>query len=148
MESTHSVESQQLLGVVRGIRNRYRAKRALLGAAIAVAGSWIFVATAAYLLSVFKYSDNAILAARIGSGVAILGLVLWFVVRPFLPKLADTTVALYLEEHEKSLKASVITAVEMQSGAAVPGEGQRSPLLLDRLTRSALKRVHDAGDGK
>ena len=40
MESVHGLPSEQaqLLGVVRGVRNRYRAKRALRGAAITVAG--------------------------------------------------------------------------------------------------------------
>ena len=41
MESVHGVGSDQsqLLGIVRGVRSRYRAKRALRGAAITVAAS-------------------------------------------------------------------------------------------------------------
>src|SRR3954468_5631766 len=99
-----STQAVELLGVVRGVRNRYRVKRALLGAAIAVGGSWVVLAISAYLLNAAKYSDNAVLAARFASGAVIAGLVFWFVVRPFLPKLGDEQVALYLEEHETSLK--------------------------------------------
>ena len=59
MESTHSLASQELLGVVRGVRNRYRAKLALRGAAIAVAGTWVTLALATYAANSLKYSDNA-----------------------------------------------------------------------------------------
>ena len=147
MESTHSLASQELLGVVRGVRTRYRAKILLRGAAIAVAGTWVTLALATYGANTFKYSDNAVLGARILTALVTLGLIGWFVVRPLLPKLGDDKVALYLEEHERSLKASLITAVEVNAGRAwtnVP----RSPALTDRLTSSALKRAHAANDGR
>src|SRR3954463_130475 len=147
MESTHSLASQELLGVVRGVRNRYRAKILLRGAAIVVAGTWVTLALATYAANTFKYSDNSVLGARILTGLVALGLIGWFLVRPLLPKLGDDKVALYLEEHERSLKASLITAVEVNAGRAwtnVP----RSPALTDRLTASALKRAHAAGDGR
>ncbi len=147
MESTHSLASQELLGVVRGVRTRYRAKILLRGAAIAVAGTWVTLALATYGANTFKYSDNAVLGARILTALVTLGLIGWFVVRPLLPKLGDDKVALYLEEHERSLKASLITAVEVNAGREwtnVP----RSPALTDRLTSSALKRAHAANDGR
>src|SRR4051812_48534675 len=101
MESTHAVASEQLLGVVRGVRIRYRAKRALRGGAIALAGSWLAFATSAYVVSALKYSDGAVMGGRVVAGLVSLALIAWFVVRPLLPRLADETVALYLEEHEQ-----------------------------------------------
>ena len=83
-----STQAVELLGVVNRVRNRYRIRRALLGAAIAVGGSWAVLAISAYLVNAAKYSDNAILMARVGSGAVILGLVS-FVVHPFLPTLGD-----------------------------------------------------------
>ena len=151
MESVHGLPSEQsqLLGVVRGVRNRYRAKRALRGAAITVAAGWLVLVAAAYTMSFFKYSDASVLACRIVAGVAILALAVWFVILPLLPRLRDEQVAMYLEEHEKSLKATVITAVEMQNGTGLTaGSGLRSPAFIQRLTRAALERVHVAGDGK
>src|SRR6476659_527225 len=108
MESIHGLPSEQsqLLGVVRGVRNRYRAKRALRGAAIAIAASWAVLLVASYAMSVLKYGDSAVLWTRILSIVAILGIIVRFVVRPLLPKFRDDQVALYLEEHEQSLRAS------------------------------------------
>ena len=150
MESIHGRPSDQtqLLGVVRGIRNRYRVKRALRGAAITVAGSWLVLALAAYVMSVFKYGDSAVLWTRIVAILAIVAIVIRFFIRPLLPKFRDEQVALYLEEHEKSLRATVITAVEMQNSGRAQDASLRSPAILERLTRSALDRVHKTGDGR
>ncbi len=150
MESVHgtSGEQSQLLGVVRGVRARYRAKLALRGAAITIAAGWALVALGGVLMNAFHYADGVVLAVRIVAIATILGMTAWFIVRPLLPKLHDEQVALYLEEHERSLKASVITAVEMQNSASAATIPMRSPALIDRLTRTALERVRLAGDGK
>ena len=84
MESTHSIASQELIGVVRGVRNRYRAKLALRGAAIVIAGTWVTLALATYAANTLKYSDGALLTARIVSALVALGLIAWFLVRPLL----------------------------------------------------------------
>ena len=151
MESVHGAEgarATELLGVVRGVRGRYRAKHLLRGAAITVAGGWLVVAASAYVMNLLKYSDGAVLGARIVAVAAIVALVVRFIVLPLRPKLGDEQVALYLEEHERSLKATVITAVEMQRGGAAGAQTTRSPALVDRLTSAALERVHGAGDGR
>jgi len=150
MESAHgtSIPSEQLIGVVRGVRNRYRTKRALRGAAITVAVSWAILAASAYVMNATRYSEGVVLGTRIVALLAILAVAIWFIVRPLLPKFGDDQVALYLEEHEHSLKASVITAVEMQRPGAGPTGAMRSPVLIDRLTRAAVDRVHKANDGR
>ena len=150
MESVHgsSREQSQLLGVVRDVRTRYRLKLALRGAAIAIAAGWALIALGGVLMNAFHYADGVVMAVRIVAIASILGMVAWFIVRPLLPKLHDEQVALYLEENERSLNASVITAVEMQSGARAAALPSRSPALIDRLTRTALERVRLAGDGK
>src|SRR3954471_7663839 len=121
MESAHGLRSDesQLLGVVRGVRDRYRAKRALRGAAITVAASWAVLLAAAYVMRAFSYADPAVLWTRIGAMVAIAAIIYRFFVRPLLPKFRDEQVALYLEEHERSLRAAVLTAVEMRDGGGV-----------------------------
>jgi hypothetical protein len=150
MESVHgmSPEQSQLRSVVRGVRNRYRAKRLLRGAAITVAGGWVIAAAAAYAMSVWHYADAAVLAGRIVTVIAVLALAAWFIVRPLWPRLRDEQVALYLEEHERSLRAAVVTAVEMHGAASVSNGPARSPALIERLTRAAVERVHKTGDGK
>src|SRR5215467_845795 len=122
MESVHGLPSEQsqLLEVVRGVRNRYRVKRALRGGAITVAASWAVLAAASYAMSILKYGDGAVLWTRIIAIVAIIAIAVRFLVWPLRPKFTDNQVALYLEEHEKSLRATVITAVEMHSPAETP----------------------------
>ena len=150
MESAHGpgVPSEQLIGVVRGVRNRYRAKRALRGAAITVAAAWAILALSAYAMNALKYGDGAVITIRILSLIAIAAIAIVFIVLPLRPKFEDKQVAMYLEEHEQSLKASVITAVEMQDSRLASASTLRSPALIERLTRAALERVHRANDGR
>src|SRR5215831_18694262 len=101
MESVHggsglTSEQSQLLGVVRGIRNRYRAKRALRGAAITVAITWVTFVLLGYVMSALKYSHASVLWGRIIAFLALAASAAWFVVRPMLPKFRDEQVALYL----------------------------------------------------
>ena len=80
------IPSEQLIGVVRGVRNRYRAKRALRGAAITVAASWAILAASAYVMNAIALSDGAVLGARIIALLAIVAVAVWFIVLPLLPQ--------------------------------------------------------------
>ena len=137
MESVHGMSSEQseLLGVVRGVRNRYRAKIALRGAAITLAAALVMFAISAYAMNAFKYSDGVVITARVSTLLIVVALAVWLIILALRPKLRDEQVALYLEEHERSLNAAVVTAVEMRNAA--PAGGMRSPALIDRLTRAA-----------
>jgi len=148
MESVHGMSSEQseLLGVVRGVRNRYRTKIALRGAAITLATAFALFALSAYAMHALKYSDGVVITARVLTLLVVAAVAIWFVVLPLRPKWRDEQVALYLEENERSLNAAVVTAVEMRTGA--PTGGMRSPALIERLTRAALDRVHRANDGR
>ena len=79
---------------------------------------------------------------------AVAGLVVRFIVLPSLPRLRDSQVALYLEEHEPTLDGSVVTAVEMRDGSIAMRGALRSPALIDRLTSGALDRVRGVSDGR
>src|SRR5262245_17589981 len=148
MESVHGMSSEQseLVGVVRGVRNRYGALVALSGAAITLGAAFALFAISAYAMNAFKYSDGVVITARVVTLLIVAALAVWFIVLPLRPKLRDEQVALYLEEHERTLNATVVTAVEMRSSA--PAGAMRSPALIDRLTRAALDRVHRANDGR
>src|SRR6185312_2245655 len=102
---------------------------------------------ASYAMNVFKYTDGAVIGARVVAILAIIAVIVRFVVMPLRPRLRDEQVALYLEENERSLNASVVTAVEMRAAPASAGV-LRSPALIERLTRHALDRVHSANDGR
>jgi len=110
----NGIPSEQLIGVVRGVRNATARNARCGGGAVTVAASWAILAASAYAMSALHYGDGAVLATRIVSLLAIRRGSR--VVSSVLPLRQNSArpVALYLEEHEHSLKASVTPAVEMQ----------------------------------
>src|SRR5437764_1453096 len=158
MEATHPFPDRaRLTGVVHGVRNRWRMKRALRGASVVLAAGFVLLAGSAYLLDRLHYGHTAVIVTRIVVLVAIAILAGVFVLAPLLPKRkpSDRRVALYLEEHAPSLDAALLTAVELQEieAAAAKEDDLRarrpvSATLLAHLTRTALERVHTIDDGK
>ena len=159
MESTHPLASDgaSLTGVVHGVRDRWRLKRALRGASIVLAAAFVLLAGSAYVLDKLHYGHTALVVTRgiVLLIVAVLAAV--FVGVPLLPRRrpSDRRVALYLEEHAPSLDAAVLTAVELQereakadAGDAIRTRRPVSSTLLTHLTRTALERVHSIDDGR
>ena len=148
MESIHgiSADSGQLSGIVRGVLTRWRLKRALHGATIAVAASFLVLAATALAMHLLRYSDGAVFAGRAVAVVAIVALLVRFVVRPVLARPRDEQVALYIEEHEPTLEGAMITAVDVSasSGAAK----LLSPAIGARVLRSAIERIRRLEDGR
>lgn len=149
-----SSDSARLTDVVHGVRDRWRLKRALRGAAIVLAAAFVLLAASALVLDGLHYGHNAVVVVRTIVLLAVAALAAVLVVVPLLPKRtpSDHTVALYLEEHEPSLDAAVLTAVELQEREARAEEMRRrgpiSPSLRDQLTHNALERVHRIDDGR
>src|SRR4051812_32614233 len=118
MEQVHGVGAQSdLLGVVRGVRARWRLKHALRGLTITIALSFSVYVVLAFAVKGANYADGAVITARLVSLLALLFFGVWFVIRPLLPKVANERVALYLEEHEPSLEGALVTAVEMDAAS-------------------------------
>jgi hypothetical protein len=148
METVHGIGSEAgLLGVVRGVRSRWRLKRALRGAAITVAGSFVVYVAVAFALHAANYSDVAVLIARIACLAVLIAMTVRFVILPLRPKVRDEQVALYLEEHEPTLEGALFTAVEVDN-AARSGVAPRSVGLAQRLTDTALDRARTVDGGR
>src|SRR5512134_4168045 len=110
----------ELISVIRQVRTRWRMKLALRGA-VGVAGLGALVLLAgAFGLEAARFSAGAIVTFRIVTVAAFLGLAAFLLVRPLLRRVNDEQVALYLEEHEPSLQAEIVSAVEAsrQPGAS------------------------------
>src|SRR5256885_13659844 len=158
MEATHPFPDRaRLTGVVHGVRNRWRMKRALRGASIVLAAAFALLAGSAYLLDRLHYGHTAMVVTRLVVLVTVAILAAILVVAPLLPKRkpSDRRVALYLEEHAPSLDAALLTAVELQereakadAGDAIRTRRPVSSTLLTHLTRTALERVHSIDDGR
>jgi hypothetical protein len=123
-----------LVVVIREVRRRWRMKLALRGAAIAVACIAVALVLSAMTLQWMRFSAESILAFRIvlAGAIAVVGYV--FLARPLLRRVTDEQVALYLEEHEPSLEAAIISAVEAEH----EGVSSQSPALVRKLVATSL----------
>ncbi|HXG89708.1 MAG TPA: DUF4175 family protein [Vicinamibacterales bacterium] len=134
-----------LLDVVRQVRKRWRMKLALRGVVGFLAALALALIGSAYALESLRFSAASILAFRIVLAVATAGLAGWFLLRPMMRTVSDEQVALYLEEHEPSLEATIITALEAERAGRA---SDSSPALVRRLVEAAVQRIHQIESGR
>ena len=143
MEARQMTDRRRVLDIIRSVRTRWRLRVAFKGLAIVLA-----TGTAAFLLSAFglnalRFAPPAVLGFRLAAWATVTVLAYLYLVRPLRRKLGDEHVALYLEEHEPSLEATLLAAVEAERS------GERySPALVKGLVRAAVERAHAVDDGR
>src|SRR4051812_42443785 len=135
----------ELVDIIRQVRRRWRMKLALRGALGVVGLGVLVILLSAYGLESWRFSAGAIIAFRVIVGVALAGLVAYLLVRPLMRQATDEQVALYLEEHEPSLQAAIISAVEAKHGES---GSPYSATLVRRLVESAVEKVREIEDGR
>ncbi len=134
-----------LLDVVRQVRKRWRVKLAVRGAVGFLAATAVALVGSAYALEALRFSPASILGFRIALIVAALAAASWFLVRPLMRRVDDEQVALYLEEHEPTLEATIITAMETERAG---GSRDASPALVRRLIEAAVERAQQVEEGR
>ena len=117
---------EDLVGVIRRVRNRWRVRIALRGLAVVLAAGLGAFLASSYGLEFFRFSSGSVVAFRLLTWLTVAGLAFWCLVRPLTRRVPDERVALYLEEHEPSLDASVLSALEETKR----GPGPRAPTTL------------------
>ena len=138
--SSSSGGRHDMVDVIRRVRNRWRLRIAMRGVAVlAAAGLGAFLVSS-YGLEVFKFSGGSVLAFRMLTYVALLGLAYWYLIRPLARPIPDEQVALYLEEHDPSLQAAVLSALEESKRGAQSESANYSPVLVAKLIESAVER--------
>src|SRR5690606_24679191 len=134
------------------VRRRWGLKIFLRGAAITVG-----VAFAAFLLSAWgmdglAFSPGAVVAFRVGVYALLLFLIVRFLVLPLARRVSDERVALYLEEHEPSLQAALLSAIEVgrpdADGQSPATGGELSPALIHRLLEAAIAKCREIDEGR
>jgi hypothetical protein len=137
----------ELIRVIRQVRRRWRLKNALRGAAITLAAGAAVLLASAWGLERLGFSPGAVVALRVVLLVAVVALLIRFVLVPLFRRVSDERVALYIEEHEPSLQAMVVSALE--AGSAKDGHSAAvSPALVARLVESAIQRCREADAGR
>src|SRR5262245_41839507 len=134
-----------LLEVIRQVRKRWRVKLAVRGAVGFIAATTVALIASAYALEALRFTAASILTFRIVLLVVAAACAAWFLARPLMRKVSDDQVALYLEEHEPSLEAMIITAMDAERAGRAH---EMSPSLVRKLIESAVERAHQIEDGK
>jgi hypothetical protein len=126
----------ELRRVIQGVRRRWRLKVALRGTALVAAAGLVTFAVSAYAMDHFRYEPWAVTSFRLFAYVTLLALAVRFLVLPLWGRVTEERVALYVEEHEPSLQAAVLSAVEV---------GRRGDEDRPELSRALVRRlVEDA----
>jgi len=137
---------QTLESILSGVRTRWRLRRTVTGLVWVLLAALAAVVLTGFGVEATRFSASAILTFRIVAWSVVAGLLVWRVVLPWVQRVDDEQVALYLEEHEPSLQAAILGAVEAEraraSGAAV------APGLLDGLVRAAVDRARRVENGR
>ena len=142
---THYPElPSDLVRIIHDVRKRWRMKLALRGAAIAAACVAATLVGSAMTLQWMRFTPDSILLFRVLLAMVAAVVAYLCVVRPLVRSVSDEQVALYLEEHEPSLEAAIISAVEVDR----PGQPPSSPALVRKLVQNAVEKVLALEDGR
>ena len=151
MLTSHEPQSsrEELVRVIRQVRNRWRLKIALRGIAVMVTAGIVAFLMSAYGLEYFRFSAPAIIAFRVLAYVVLTTMLVRSLVLPLAQRVSDERVALYLEEHEPSLQAVVVSALEESGKPNAIGRADLSPALIRQLIAMAVEncRTIDSGRG-
>src|SRR5690348_1601235 len=107
-----SVSQSALAGAMRRIRNRWRLKQVLHGLTIVMGAALAAMLVGPWLMERFHFTPVVVWTIRLLMYGAVAGLAARYLVRPLQRRLPDAKVAMYLEEHEPSLDAVVVSAVD------------------------------------
>ena len=140
---------QELVDVIRQVRRRWRTKL-LLGGGIIVLGGGLLALTLGVLGS-SGATVQSVVGHRVPHRVSrrrSSALVALWLVRPLRRRVTDLQVALYVEEHEPSLQAAMLSAVDVgaTSGEERPRACRR--VILDRMVEQAVERCRSIQGGR
>ena len=137
----------ELMGVIRRVRARWRMKVALRGLVMLILTGFAAFAVSVWGMDYFLYSERAVDVFRWLAYLTLAALGVRLLLLPLARRVSTRQVALYVEEHEPTLKASVLSAVELgpvQQGSPVDTE-RVSPQLQRRVLEEAIERCQQTG---
>ena len=139
---------EELLRVVRSVRNRWRLKIALRGFGIVLAGGLVILMMSTYAMDRFRFDELAVNLIRIVSYGTMILLIVRYLVVPLAKRVPDRRVALYLEENEPTLDGHVLTGIEYGNEGNRVGQTETSPALVKRLVQRAVQKCASVDDGR
>ncbi|MDQ3516990.1 MAG: hypothetical protein M3466_01130, partial [Gemmatimonadota bacterium] len=137
--STHD----ELTRLIRRVRAQWRFARAIRGSAIVLGAALVVLLAASFGIERFRFNDTAVIVVRVLAYVSLIALAARYLILPLLPRVSDDQVALFIEEHDPSLDAALVSAIELGASESAM-RSDRSPVLSRELERSVLARVRSA----
>jgi hypothetical protein len=135
-------EYPELVRIVGKVRRRWRLKLALRGAAaVATVGLGAFLVST-FVLGELNFVPAAVLTARFLLALIVVAATAVLILPPLWRRVTDEQVALYLEESEPSLRASLIGAL-----AASQPNPEISRALARRTIETAVRRCREIEGG-
>jgi hypothetical protein len=138
---------QELVNVVRQVRNRWRQRMLLRGGIIFLVGAIVAIALASYGLQAWKFSPQSVTWLRVGVFAVFALLLGVWLIRPMGRKVSDLQVALYVEEHEPSLQAAILSAVDV-ARAADAGESEVPAVIVEKMIAQAVEKAKSIEGGR
>ena len=149
----HSAERsshEELLRVIRRVRNRWRTRRLLLGVTMVGVAAVLVVAVSSAAMDALRYAPWVVRGLQ-GAAWIAFGVAVWrFVVRPLRFRVTDEQVALYVEEHDPTLREAVSSGVELGRRVTPDdaGEAGISPDLTRLVVEEATRRLETLNEGR
>src|SRR5262245_37644943 len=135
-----STPPKDLLGIIRYVRARWRARLAVKGSVRLIAVNVAVFFALAYLMQWSRFTPASILFSRLVLAASIVVSIYFFIVKPLRRRVTDDQVALYLEEKEPSLQTMLISAVE----SSREGRHWESSALVEKLVAQAVEKCAEA----
>src|SRR5690606_2958023 len=120
------------------------ARLLLRGAILALAGGLAVLIIASLGLQLSRFSPGSIVGFRILVFAVFAALVAFGFLVPLRRRASDLQVALYIEEHEPSLQAAILSAVDAGATAATPVPVSVPQPILDRMIAQAADRCRQS----
>ena len=132
----------RLRHVVHQVRMRWRLKLLLRGLSLTAGAALGLFILLSFVLDTAGFHPATIVALRVIGWGGVLAVAVRWLVLPLRNRPSDREVALYMEEHEPVLQASLLSALEAGD------ESRVSPALLRRTIETALDRCRTINDGR
>ena len=126
--------SHDLSQVIDRLRQRWRLRFLLDGLILTLAVMIALFLVSAWSLNYWHFASNAVWFFRSLTILSLICLLLHFCIKPLRRQVSDARVALYLEEHEPSLRSIIVSAVDANQSSAQ----NTSPQLVTGLVEQAL----------
>ena len=141
---------EDLRRVIRRVRSRWRTRRLILGCTMVGAAAVLVVGLSSAAMDALRYAPWVVRSLQVAGWLAFGAAVWRFVIRPLRFRVSDQQVALYVEEHDPTLREAVVSGVEL--GEQVPADRPAKQGISTDLTRlvveEAIQRLETLNEGR